>query len=122
MITLKEEYADAILDGKKEYEVRTRIPRSLAPGDVIFVHVAGYGDTVLFSFVVNSVDVWSRIGLWNRLWGVLAIKREDYLNYTLGRSRVFAIGISNVNLICNNYKMSYWGVMHAPQWFVEIKV
>lgn len=120
IITIKKEYADAILESKKKIEVRTRIPASLSCGDLVFVHVGGTGDRVDFAFFVESIISYSPMGLYSRHRKCLCIDLSDYLKYTEGRRTVFAIGIGTVIKYGTMLTIKSLGVLHAPQWFTRV--
>lgn len=121
MITIKKEYADAILAGDKKFEVRTRVPASLCPNDRIIVHVSGSGDRVDFAFMVESVQSYAPKTLYLRHRRCLCIRLDDYLEYTKHRRLVFAIGIGDVIRHEHVLSMSALGVLHAPQWFTKVQ-
>ena len=122
MITLEEEYCNAILEGRKEIEIRTRIPRTLDAGDIIQVCMKGSKGRVPFFFVVDCVVAYSPRALWVFNKHQLAIDEKDYLEYTKGQSVVYALHISYVYRHKRLFTISDFGVRKAPQWFTEVVV
>ncbi len=122
MITLEEEYCNAILDGRKKIEVRTRIPRTLVAGEAILVCMKGSKGRVPFYFVVDIIVAFSPKALWFLKKDQLAIDEKDYLEYTKGQSVVYGIFIRTVCKFDNEENISKFGVLKPPQWFTEVVV
>lgn len=120
MITLEEEYCNAILEGRKKIEVRTRIPRTIVAGDLVVVCMKGSKGRVPFFFEVDCVVAFSPKALWVFNKHQLAIAEKDYLEYTKGRSVVYALHIRYVYRYKRLLTISDFGVRKAPQWFTEI--
>ena len=122
MITLKEEYCNAILEGRKGIVIRTRIPRTLVAGDTIMVCMEGSKGRVPFFFVVDCVVAFSPKALWTFNKHELAIAEKDYLEYTKGQSVVYALHINYVYRYDRLWTISDFGVRKEPQWFTEVEV
>lgn len=122
MITLEEEYCNAILDGRKKIEIRTRIPGALAAGDPILVCLKGSKGRVPFFFVIDSVVAFTPQALWSFNKHQLAIDKKDYLEYTKGQGVVYALHISFVYRYERSFTIYDFGVRKVPQWFTEVVV
>lgn len=120
MITLEEEYCQAILDGRKQIEVRTRKPKELSAGDAILVCKKGSKGLVPFYFVVDSIAMTSPLILWNSNHLQMAIDEKDYFEYTKGKLTVYGLRIRRVFEYAHEVNISNFGVKRAPQWFTFV--
>lgn len=120
MITLEEKYCNAILEGRKEFEIRTRIPKNLAAGDAVLVCQKGSKGIVPFYFVVDAIAVCSPLVMWSVHHHRLAIDESDYLKYTKGRRLVYGLRIRHVYQYNYEVNISDFGVDKAPQWFCVV--
>ncbi len=119
MITLEKKYCDAILEGRKTIEVRTRIPRALVPGDYVVVVEKGTKGRVVFSFDIDCLITSTPDLLWKNYKGTMAIDEIDYLAYTKGKYRVYGLCVRKVYKYTVDLTMEDFGVYRAPQWFVK---
>ena len=117
MITLEKKYCNAILDGRKKFELRTRIPKNLAAGDTVLVCEKGSKGIVPFYFVIDAIAVCSPLVMWSVYHHRLAIDEADYLKYTKGRKFVYGLRIRYVYRYNYEVNISDFGVPRAPQWF-----
>lgn len=117
MITLEKKYCDAILEGRKRFELRTQIPKNLAAGDTVLVCKKGSKGIVPFYFVIEAIAVCSPRVMWCVHHLQLAIDVKDYLEYTKGKKFVYGLRIKSVYRYNYNVNISDFGVLKAPQWF-----
>ncbi|MBQ2673824.1 MAG: hypothetical protein IJG07_03970 [Prevotella sp.] len=117
MITLEKKYCEAIIDGRKKIEIRTRIPKIISPGDAILVCMKGSNGIVPFYFVVDTIGVFSPRLLWSSNHQELAIEEKDYFEYTKGKQIVYGIRIRRVFKYEHEVNISDFGIQKAPQWF-----
>lgn len=120
MITLEKKYCNAILEGRKKIEIRTRIPRTIVAGDAILVCMKGSKGHVPFYFVVDIIAAFSPRALWYFNHDQLAIDEKDYIEYTKGKRIVYGIRIRKVYKYDHEINISDFGVLKAPQWFTFI--
>lgn len=120
MITLEEKYCDAILDGRKKIEVRTRKPKKLSSGDAVLVCKKGSNGLVPFYFVVDSIAMCSPLILWYHNHLQMAIDEKDYFEYTKGKSIVYGLRVRRVFKYEHEVNISDFGVKKAPQWFTSV--
>lgn len=120
MITLEKKYCEAILDGRKQIEIRTRIPKTIVPGDAILVCMKGSKGLVPFYFVVDIIAACSPRVLWSFNQHQLAIDEKDYVEYTRGKRIVYGIRIKRVFKYEHEVNISDFGVLKAPQWFTFV--
>lgn len=120
MITLEKKYCEAILDGRKQIEIRTRIPKTIVPGDAILVCMKGSKGLVPFYFVVDIIAACSPRVLWSFNQHQMAIDEKDYVEYTKGKRIVYGIRIRSVFKYEHEVNISDFGVQKAPQWFTFV--
>ena len=120
MITLEKKYCEAIIDGRKKIEIRTRIPRTIVAGDAILVCMKGSKGLVPFYFVIDMIGAFSPHLLWTFNHHQLAIDEKDYLEYTKGKRIVYGIRIKKVYKYDERMNISDFGVQKAPQWFTYV--
>ena len=120
LITIKEPYVRRIKEGTKLYEIRTRLPNSLKPGDTIFVVRSASRGEVVLSFSVAGIYRESPSYAWSAHWRVLGITLSDFLTYTRDRRFVNLIEIQNVRKMDNCPNIRDISMKRAPQWFTKI--
>lgn len=120
MITLEEKYCDAIIDGHKLIEVRTRIPKAFGGGDAVLVCRKGSKGQVPFYFVVDAIAACSPRILWSLYHHQMAIDEKDYLEYTKGKSLVYGLRFRRVYQYAHEVNISDFGIHKAPQWFTVV--
>ena len=121
MITIKEPYADAIRRGEKKFEIRKRIPKSLAKGDTILVCVGRNGGYVEFSFRVSSVVSMPLMHFWSEYGRMLCISWNNFWEYAGGRQVIYALGIECVEEM-GHISVEDFGVSRPPQSFAKVNV
>lgn len=120
-MTLKPMYVEAIRGGFKRYEVRTKIPRELYPGDRIFVVRSASGGKVVFCIVVDKIYRFTPIKAWSLFSYAYGISQEEYDKYTRGRFRVYLIKFGKIEEMPEGMTIRDLGLKIAPQWFQRIK-
>lgn len=116
-ITLEKKYADAILEGRKLMELRTRIPKGIGSKDYIVVCVKGTKGKIACWFSIESVAECSPLIMWQRNSHVLCIDKTDYDAYCKGHSVVYGLRIHAVYSTLMDLCVDDFGLPKAPQWF-----
>lgn len=116
-ITVEPRYAEAIAEGRKLVELRTRIPRELKVRDVIVVCVKGTGGRVACWFEVGDILYLSPVTMWSRYSSVLCIDWHDYWDYLGERGFVFGLVVRSVFSSGKSLDVRMFGLKCAPQWF-----
>lgn len=119
VITLKQFYAMNIMAGNKTVELRTRVPSALAPGDRIFVSIAGTGGSVLFSFRVSFLDTQSSWVIWSLYRDHMLLHEDTFWSYAGPRHKMTAIGVEDVRLLPSPANVKDFGLKRSPQWFAN---
>lgn len=123
VLAVKKPYLDAIIDGSKKYEIRTRIPRNLSKGDWLFLVESGSGGKIQAAAKVDRVRFVPADVFYEEHAPELCITREDYYDYTLrhGHKDIYAISFSQVtDARSRRDYLIKLGLNRTPQWFQRV--
>lgn len=121
MITLHKGFVKSFLEGEKDIELRTRVPKALRPGDIIVVAQSGTHNKVVMRMSVLSVIKLAPKEMY-RMHGMgIHLDYVDYAHYTIGREWVYGIRVYHVAEMAGELHTSDFGIKTAPQWFREVK-
>lgn len=121
MISIKPRYAQDILDGKKDIEVRRLVPKALQKSDIIFVTVTGTGGAVKFVFKVDDVLKVEKVLFWEIFSYRLSLSRTEYEGYLHGVFFPYGLEIHNPRRLSDGYTVEDFGLKRAPQSFAQVK-
>lgn len=118
LLSIKPEYAKAILDGKKKYEFRKRRCKTGASKIVFY-------STAPKSRVVGEAEIEDIIEgdpseIWDQTKEAAGITRDKYCKYYHGYSNAVAYKLKNVIAYDQPKELSDYGVNHVPQSFIYI--
>ena len=119
MISLKPEYANAILQHKKKYEVRTRIP-NLLENDIIYMYVTAPISKVVGMFEVDSLIIGSPTWLYSMYYKKMCISPNDYAKYVGERKQIKLIKIKNERKFAYPLELKKYHIKRPPQWFTKV--
>src|SRR2546423_13749915 len=91
-LPLKPEWALAILDGTKKYELRTKRP-AIQPGDVVVLYATSPLRAVVGSFIAGGITSGTPSEVWKAVGGKIASSRSSYLAAFGAREVVHAIRV-----------------------------
>ena len=94
LLSIRPEYADAILNGTKRYEFR-RIPFVRPDITTIYLYASSKVRRIVGCFEVDGVYRGSPEAIWERCREHAGISMEDFLRYFEGCSHACAIGVRN---------------------------
>lgn len=120
LVSIHPHYCDEIFSGRKNFEVRSRIPR-LNVDDVIFVYATAPISKVVGHFVVSGILQLPPMIAWESFKSYLQITPLDFGVYTQGLTQVFLIQIGKTFKYETPSTLSEFGIKSAPQWFVKLK-
>lgn len=118
LLSIKPEYAQVILDGKKEYEFRKRRCRS-------DVHKIVFYATAPWSCVVGEAEIeeiieGSPTHIWELAKTAAGITPKKYREYYHGRKTAVAYKLRNVVAYEPTRSLADYGVTQVPQSFIYI--
>lgn len=116
-ICLKKKFADAILEGRKDVELRTRVPKSLCEGDRIFVCVSGTHGQIPFSFKVKWIGKYGRGFAWKVFEKNMCVSLNEFRNYTKCSIYVYIIKFESVRIYDHPLSIDELGLKIPPMWF-----
>ena len=120
LISIRPNFADAILSGTKTVEVR-RLRPAVDPGTVAYVYASAPRKAMLGFFQIESVVTQSVEDLWDIVNLGGAISQEYFDSYLVGRERASAIMISEARPLARPIELpvlrTIWPGFHPPQSF-----
>lgn len=117
MITLEKIFVQAIKDGQKIIEVRTRIPKNLSEGDVILIAQKASHGRVVLHCKVNHILEMHPDKLYTNFRYQIHCPFSYYRQYTHGRDKVFGIVLTCVSVLPVQITTQMFLLERAPQWF-----
>lgn len=119
-ICLKKKFADAILERRKDVELRTRLPKFLSKGDRVFVCVSGTHGQIPFSFVVKWKAMYSTEFVWRNFEKNLCVSPYEFKKYTDANPFVYLIGIESVRIYKYPLSLDELHLKTPPMWFTLV--
>lgn len=119
-ISLRPKYANAILEGRKTIEIRTRLPKCLSREELIFVCVSGSNGMIPFSFRVRRKVLTETYFAWKRYNDLMCISMDDYEKYTTGHDLIWLIEIKDLQVYNPPRNISEFNMKRPPMWFTRI--
>lgn len=104
-ISIKEEYANQILEGKKHIELRKSKPNVNA-GDHIIIYCTSPVKAIVGTAQVKDVISHTPNQMWRLHSKKLGIRRKDYFDYYTNADRAVGIVLSDVQKLCFNICLS----------------
>lgn len=121
VISLKPRYIKAFKEGTKQFEIRTRVPNALQPGDVLYVAESGSGGQVKLWLRVERRLFTEKTMAWLFYHNKLGVSLEEYCSYTEGRGMVYFLKISEVGVMPEGVSVNEFGLGRPPTWFAKVK-
>ena len=121
MITVHKSFVKSFLEGEKDIELRTRVPKALRPGDIIVVAQSGTHNKVVMRMSVMSVIKLGPGEMFAKYWRGIQLNYLAYDEYTRKHEWVYGIRTYNVVKFDEELHTSDFGIDKAPQWFREVK-
>ena len=118
LLSIKPEYAKAILDGKKKYEFRKR--RCKAGVSKIVFYATAPESKVVGEAEIEDIIEGDPSEIWEQTKEAAGITREKYCMYYDGYSNAVAYKLKNVITYDQPKELSDYGISHVPQSFVYL--
>ncbi len=118
LLSIKPEFADKIMSGKKKFEYITHVPSRPINSIVIY-------STFPVGKIIGEVEVIDTISgapssLWEATKVESGISRSEYREYFKGRKRAYAFKLGQIKKFENGECLQDYGVSHAPQSFIYL--
>lgn len=120
MITVHKGFVKSFLEGEKDIELRTRVPKALRPGDIIVVAQSGTHNKVVLQMSVLSVIKMGPGEMLAKYWRGIQVNYLAYDEYTRKHEWVYGIRVKDVVKMEGELHTSDFGINKAPQWFREV--
>ncbi|MBQ2122753.1 MAG: hypothetical protein II200_02025 [Bacteroidaceae bacterium] len=115
--TVKEEYFEAFLVGRKRIEVRRRLPK-IAVGDVLFI----CGKNEIMRCEVSDILTMDKGETWNIYACLLCIEKQKYYEYLLGVDDVSLVWVKVIEKVTGDELAKFRSAVGKnPQWFSKVK-
>lgn len=121
MITVHKGFVKSFLEGEKDIELRTRIPKELQPGDDILVAQAGSGNKVVLHLMVWRIHKLSPAEMFRKYWKGIQLNYLAYKDYTNDHEWVYGIQTCFAVPVKGDLHTSDFGIDKAPQWFRKVE-
>jgi len=96
VLSIKPQYTDKIIEGKKTVELRRRFPVSMPSGTLAYIYsTSPVRALVAFAEIANVIKSPVR-EIWDRYASVASIEKLDFDHYFAGRDDGFVLRLSNV--------------------------
>lgn len=93
LLSIKPEYVNEIIKGKKKFEYRKRIFKKDVESVVIYSTMPV--GKIVGEFTIDEIINDSPIAIWNQTYLYSGISKDSYLDYFSGRDDAFAIKIKD---------------------------
>jgi len=118
LLSIKQEYAEAIMDGRKTYELRRMRP-GVQTGDRVLLYVTAPTSSLCGYFRVGEVITGSPTLIWNRVQSEAGVTRRRAYDYLRNARTPCAIEVQSVErlkeVIHLDDIMSAWSDFRPPQ-------
>jgi predicted transcriptional regulator len=114
LISIHPEHANAILEGRKRYEYRTRLP--LEKGGLWVIYSTAPVSAIVGCFRCAHIIEGDSMTVWDATHTRGCVSIEDFKRYFAGRPRAFAIEVTDVTPFGNSHgtKFSLQTIATAP--------
>jgi len=98
ILSIKPKYANAILNGEKEYEFRKIIFKE-KDVDKVFIYSSSPVKKIVGSFRIDDIISDHPENIWDRCGNSAGIDREDFFDYFKGKENGYAIKLHDIEKI-----------------------
>jgi len=95
ILSIKPQYANAILSGKKTVEFRKAVFKQAV--EKVYIYSSSPEKMIIGYFTIESIDEDLPAELWNKYADLGSIKKDDFFNYYKGKDKGFAIKVKAVS-------------------------
>lgn len=119
LISIKPEYVEKIIDGKKKFEYRTKAAKE----DIgkILIYETSPKKKIVAEAIIEEVLFSTPIKLWQKTSKHSGISKQDYFRYFKNRKKAFAYKLGKINVFEKPQTLKEYGLKTPPQSFVYIE-
>jgi predicted transcriptional regulator len=96
VMSIRPEYADKIMAGQKTIELRRRIPKSMRPGQTLFIYASSPQKALVGAAIVTDVKCLPVSRLWQQYAQSACVQEETFRRYFCGMDEGFGLLLSQV--------------------------
>ncbi len=125
LFSLKPQFADLIINGKKRVEFRRRFSGNME-GALAYFYVSSPVRCIMFSSILSKIHYSDVNDLWERFCPIGGVSEKDYLTYFNGMNNGYAIELGNVKplsktLSLDSIRNKYMSSFRPPQSFCNLR-
>ena len=118
LLSIKPEYAKAILQGKKQFEFRkTRCKEGI---NRIIFYASSPQKEVVGEAEIDEILEDTPARIWEQAKSAPGVSKKFFNTYYAGKNKAIAYRLKNVVVYDNPHSLSDYGIEHAPQSFVYV--
>ncbi|MFV0289067.1 MAG: ASCH domain-containing protein [Mycoplasmatales bacterium] len=118
LLSIKPEYVEKIINGKKTFEFRRNIPRRKV--DVVVIYSTYPEKKIIGEFTVKEIHKEKIDDLWQKTQGNQGISLSNYEKYYNGKEIGFAYEIDKLTIYELKKTLSDFKISYAPQSFIYL--
>lgn len=121
VLALHERFLNALIEGRKKFEIRTRIPSDIRKGDWLFLVQTGTHGKIQSAARIKRIYANNPAILWAEHQQELGITLEEYQDYTKGREQIYLLEFDQItDARSSRDTIKKLGLKRTPQWFQRI--
>ena len=118
LLSIKPEYAKAILQGKKQFEFRkTRCKQGI---NRIIFYASSPQKEVVGEAEIDEILEDTPARIWEQAKSAPGVSKKFFNTYYSGKNKAIAYRLKNVVVYDKPHSLSDYGIKHAPQSFVYV--
>lgn len=118
LLSIKPEYAKAILEGKKQFEFRkTKCKKDTTR---IIFYASSPQKEVVGEAEIDAILEDTPVRIWEQAKDAAGVSKKFFGRYYAGRDKAIAYRLKNVKVYEHPKELSEYGIAHAPQSFIYI--
>lgn len=106
VLSIRPQYSEKIMEGKKTVELRRRFPMSTSKGSIVYIYSTSPVRAMVGSAEISDVIKMSVADIWEQYSDCAFIKKEDFDVYFSGVEEGYALEFSNVRPLPRPLKLN----------------
>jgi predicted transcriptional regulator/ribosomal protein S18 acetylase RimI-like enzyme len=113
LFSLKPQFADLVINGKKQVEFRRRFSSTMQ-GSLAYFYVSSPVKRIMFSSILSKVHHCDVNYLWKQFCSIGGVSKKDYFSYFTGTNNGYAIELDNVKALSKMLSLDYIRNTYMP--------